>query len=201
MKSRAAEPLGEDVGRDARRHLEDRPSWGPEVEAHPGQAHQLATEDDDEPDHDGARDDGERKQATDATHHRRLRRGAWRWFARVRGEVPPRDGKRDPWDHLPVPATAPEPSSAGRTSARHGSSPASSSTTSSGPPRTVWSGSRRRLREPGLQGWSDLPSEVLAPDVQTAADVALEVARAELAQARPGRHPWRDSGPGRISRG
>jgi len=59
---------------------------------------------------------------------------------------------------------------------------------------------RRRLREPGLQGWSDLPSEVLAPDIETAAQVALDVARTHWPKRARANIPWRDAGSERIRR-
>lgn len=37
---------------------------------------------------------------------------------------------------------------------------------------------RRRLPAPGLVGWADLPSPVLAPDAETAAGIGLAAARA-----------------------
>jgi hypothetical protein len=36
---------------------------------------------------------------------------------------------------------------------------------------------RGRLAGPGLAGWTDLPEPILAPDAQTAAEIALDVAR------------------------
>ena len=112
-----------------------------------------------------------------------------------------RDGKRDPWDHLPVPRY--------RARAEFRRKDLGSPWVLAGVviDHEFWPAAdgveriRRRLREPGLQGWSDLPSEVLAPDVQTAADVALEVARANWPERVRVDIPWRDSGPGRISRG
>lgn len=36
---------------------------------------------------------------------------------------------------------------------------------------------RGRLAGPGLAGWTDLPEPIVAPDIETAAEVALDVAR------------------------
>ena len=36
---------------------------------------------------------------------------------------------------------------------------------------------RGRLAGPGLAGWTDLPEAILAPDIESAAGIALDVAR------------------------
>ena len=59
---------------------------------------------------------------------------------------------------------------------------------------------RRRLREPGLQGWSDLPSEVIAADDGQAADVALDVARAHWPKRVRADIPFVDGAPRRVDR-
>jgi hypothetical protein len=59
---------------------------------------------------------------------------------------------------------------------------------------------RRRLREPGLQGWSDLPTEVIAADKEQAADVALEVARSHWPDRVGTKIPFADGTTGRVGR-
>jgi hypothetical protein len=59
---------------------------------------------------------------------------------------------------------------------------------------------RRRLREPGLQGWSDLPAEVIAADEAQAAEVALEVARAHWPKRVRADIPFADGNSGRPGR-
>jgi hypothetical protein len=59
---------------------------------------------------------------------------------------------------------------------------------------------RRRLREPGLQGWSDLPAEVIAADKEQAAEVALDVARSHWPDRVGKRIPFADGATGRAGR-
>ena len=59
---------------------------------------------------------------------------------------------------------------------------------------------RRRLREPGLQGWSDLPTEVIAVDEEQAAEVALDVARSHWPDRVGTKIPFADGTTGRVGR-
>jgi hypothetical protein len=56
----------------------------------------------------------------------------------------------------------------------------------------------RRLPEPGLVGWTDLPSPVLAPDEATAAEIAIGLARARWADRATRAIPFAGGGPDRV---